>query len=88
MQLLATAPYKTCVGSLLHERVLEQIRGIRRCSSLKNQLSAHELREPDLKVPFRECGYGSNQAVRELSTDGGGDLRHILHRRKSIQPCE
>ena len=79
MQLLATTPHKTCVGSLLHERMLEQVRGIRRCSTLKNQLGTNELRECGLKIPFRESGYGSDQAVGELSTDDGADLRHVLH---------
>ena len=79
MQLLATAPHKACIGSLLHERVLEQIRGIRRRSTLKNQLDTNELRECGLKIPFRESGHGSDQAVGELSTDRCTDLRHVLH---------
>ena len=76
------APQKTCVGSLLHERVLEQVRGVGRCPTLKNQLGTDELRERGLQILFRESGYGSNQVVGELPANGGADLRHVLHRRK------
>src|SRR5262249_779195 len=54
MELLPCAAQKSAVGSLLHQRVLEQVLGRRRCSALKDQASADESLKRLFNASFKE----------------------------------
>src|SRR5438105_2214898 len=58
MQLLTTAPHQTSISSVLHERVLELISGIRWHTALEGQLRGDKLPERSRQVLLGKRGDG------------------------------
>src|SRR5262249_40497335 len=85
MQLLAPSPQQARVRCILQQGVLEDIRGIRRLATAKDQSSACELIQSRLQcIAGNRCD-GREQAIRELTTDSRADLGNLLDRAEPIK---
>ena len=52
----------------------------------EDQFGVHELRQGVIQPLSRQRRHGTDQLVRELSSERGGDLRDIACRRQAIEP--
>ena len=68
VELLAFTPRQARISGILHERVLENVRGIRRVPPSKDQIRGGELRESSPERGARYGRHSCKQPIRELST--------------------
>src|SRR5262249_47746609 len=63
VQSLPPAANQACIGDVLHERVLELIRGIGRDTPLEDQLCSYELRQRGVQIALRKPGDRGDQRI-------------------------
>jgi hypothetical protein len=63
MQKVSTATEQGTIDGILHERVLESVFGIRRCSALEYQFGAHKLLQGIIHLMLRHLRNGTDQLV-------------------------
>ena len=85
VELAAPPSQERLVSRILYERVLESVSGLGRRSDGEDQLARDQLLEGVVERVIRHRRYRSQQFVRELTADARADLRHLPHRRKTIQ---
>src|SRR5262245_35436025 len=78
VKLLAFVPRQARIGGILYQRVLENVGRIRRFAPRENQVGNPELCKSSLERDVRHRRNGSEQPIREFSTNGGADLRDFL----------
>ena len=86
VELLARALEQRLVRRLLHERVLERVRRLRRLAALEDDLRADQPREPLAQARVFHPGDGGQQRVAELPPEHRRPLRHLLRRRQPVEP--
>ena len=86
MELLARALEQRLVRRLLHQRVLERVRRLRRLAALEDDLRVDQAREPLAEARVVHPGDGGQQRVAELPPEHRRPLRHLLRRREPIEP--
>ena len=86
MQGLARAAQQGAVGSVLDQRVLEQVLGRRRRATLEDEAGFDEAAEGVLQFRLGEPHGRCEQLMRKVAPDCGADLRHSLRRR--AEPVE
>jgi len=74
------------VRRVLHQRVLEHIDRVGRPASLEHQLRGNEASERGLQLVLGKTGDRTQQRVGKFASDRGTDLRHIPHRRQTVEP--
>ena len=88
VELLARALEQRLVRRLLHERVLERVRRLRRLAAHEYQLRLDETGQPPLQRPVVHVRHRFQQLVRELAPEHRGALRHLLRTRETVEPCQ
>ena len=81
----ALAVQQTRVSCFLHERMLEDIRRIRRLAAGKDQFRRAQLSECRLQRSAGSRRDGGEQAIREFTPEGGTDLCDLLNGGEPIE---
>jgi hypothetical protein len=87
MQPLTPAFQQVLVCSILDERMLEAVIGIRGHALNQQDISVRQPIERGLERRILNAGYPAKQRVRKTSSDHGADLRDLSGRAKSVEPC-
>ena len=87
VQLLPFSSRQAGVRGILHQRMFENIRRIRRSSPAKDQISSCELRKSSIEQCVRYRCYRGEQLIRAFSTKCGADLCDLFDLGKSIKTC-
>ena len=88
VQLPAPVAQQGAVGGVLHQRVLEGVLRIGRCTAAVDQLGARQLRQGVVELPRRHRRHGADQLMRELAAERRPDLRHLAHQRRAVEPSQ
>ena len=78
MQRAAWPPQQRAVGSILNERMVEQIARLRWRVLAEQQAGAHQPIQRAFQFSFRLTRHGIQQRMREFAADRGTDLRDFL----------
>ena len=78
VKFLATAAQERAVGSVLHERVLEQIGGVGRNAAAEQEAGVRQLAKRDVEVGSAVDAI--DQLIAERAAEDGAHLRHFLCR--------
>ena len=78
VQVLSPSAEQGAIGSVLHQRVLEEVRGVRRRAAAKQQPRSGEPVESGLQLDDGSLRYRLNQLVAKLSANHGPDLPNLL----------
>jgi hypothetical protein len=81
MKRLAPGTQQRAVGGILHQRMLESILCVGRCSAAQDQLGAYQLCQSVIQLLLRDWRDSADQLVRKMSAKSSSDLRHFAHRR-------
>src|SRR5918993_254759 len=87
MELLPAALEKRLVSYILHERVLEGVDGIGRCTATEDELSGNELVQRTVQLLLRKRCHGGKQFVAELAANARCNLRDLLDDGQAIKAC-
>ena len=83
---LAAAPSQEGrVSRVLYQGVLEGVGGLGRHSDGEDQLARDQLLKGVVERVIRHRRDRCQQSMREVAADARADLRHLAHRRKTIQ---
>ena len=86
VQLLAAGAQQRAVGGVLHQRVLEQVRRLRRHAATEQQPGIGQQPEPGAQLRLRPLRHRLDQFVAEFSTEHRTDLRDFP--RRAADPVE
>ena len=87
MQFLPSPAQQRAVGSVLHQRVLEEVGGMRSGAAAKQQSSIAQLSQRGLQFPLRTLCHRLDQFIGKLAAEHCADLRGLLGRRpEPVEP--
>src|SRR5208282_3761521 len=86
VQCLTRATQQRAIGSVLHQRMLEQVARIWRHSLPEQQTSRNEAVERRSQLRLRLTHHRSQQIMGELAAYGRADLGYLLNRAEPVEP--
>jgi hypothetical protein len=86
MEALPMGTLQGAVGRVLHQRVLEQVAGMRRHALPEQQARRDQTVYPCFQLWLRFAHNSRQERVRELSSNGRADLRHLPCGPKPVKP--
>ena len=86
VQLLPPPTQQGGIGSILHQRMLEEVGGVRSGTAAKQQFRIAELLQGGLQVPLITLRHQLDQFIGKLAAEHRADLGNFLGRRpESVQ---
>ena len=87
MPFLPLRAQQRAVGGVLHQRVLEQVGGMRSGAAAKQQSRIDQLSQRGLQFPLRTLRNRLDQFIGKLAAEHCADLRGLLgHRPEPVEP--
>ena len=81
MQFLPPSAQQHAIGGVLHQRVLEEVGGMRSGAAAKQQSGIAELTQRGLQLPLITLRHRLDQFIGKLAAEHRADLGNLLSRR-------
>jgi len=89
VQLLPLSAQQRAIGGVLHQRMLEEVGGMRRGAAAKQQSRVAELAQRGLQLSLIALRHRLDHVIGKLSAEHRADLGDLLGRRpEPVQACQ